>query len=162
VIRQLVRLGFSDIRQFYREDGQLKEIWEMDQYEAAAIESIEVEELFAGRGDDRHQIGRLKKIKLQPKMPALEALMRHLGIGTKFEVNVKEHQIREHRIRVEALMGMGDDELEVVQRILLQSGATDGLGNAGTSFGGDRGLPEPASVGAGKHGAGGKKADTVH
>lgn len=44
------------------------------------IASIEIEELFEGRGEDRKHTGRLHKVKFWNKNQALEALGRHLAL----------------------------------------------------------------------------------
>jgi phage terminase small subunit len=83
VLQELSAIAFSDIRRFYDENGNLKSITELDDEAAAALAGVETEELFAGFGDDRAQIGMTKKIKRWDKGKALETLGRHLGIFGK-------------------------------------------------------------------------------
>jgi phage terminase small subunit len=51
---------------------------ELDDYTAASVASFEVQELFAGSGEERKLIGYTKKVKLWDKNAALDKLMRHL------------------------------------------------------------------------------------
>jgi phage terminase small subunit len=91
VLRQLARLGFYDIRKAFTEDGRLKPIHEIDDDTAAAIASIEVQELWEGRGGDREHIGRLHKVKFADMKGSVELLMRHLGLfKDKLEHTVKD------------------------------------------------------------------------
>ena len=80
VLTELARVGFSDLRKLYNEDGSLKLPPEWDDDEAAAVAGLEVLEEFAGRGEDRTLIGHTKKLKLFDKVRALELLAKHLGI----------------------------------------------------------------------------------
>lgn len=80
VVRELARIGFSDLRWMFREDGSLKPPGEWDDEAAAAVASIEVEEIFEGRGADRKLVGYLKKIRLWDKNRALDVLSKHTGV----------------------------------------------------------------------------------
>ena len=86
VLKELGRLGFSDIRKYFYEDGTLKAIHELDDDAAAAVASVEVEELFEGKGEDREHIGYTRKFKFWDKNSALEKIGKHLKMFTdKFE-----------------------------------------------------------------------------
>lgn len=80
VVEQFRKLAFSDIRKFYKEDGSLKKIHELDDDSAAALAGVEVDELWEGFGEDRKQVGVTKKIKRWDPNKALESLARHLGM----------------------------------------------------------------------------------
>lgn len=80
VLTELARLGFSDVRQLFNDEGALKPINELTDDVAACVSSVEVEELFDGGGKDKVQIGFTKKIKLWDKKGSLEMLGKHLGI----------------------------------------------------------------------------------
>jgi phage terminase small subunit len=90
-ITELSRLGFSDIRKFFNPDGSLKNITDLDDDSAAAISSVEVEELFDRSGKDRVWVGYTKKLKLWDKNSALEKIGKHLKMFIeKSEVDVKQ------------------------------------------------------------------------
>jgi phage terminase small subunit len=80
VLQELVRIGLSDIRKIFNDDGSLKSITNLDDETAAALASVEVFEEFAGRGEDRVQIGLTKKVKVFDKVRALELLGKHLKL----------------------------------------------------------------------------------
>ena len=80
VKQEYARLAFLDIRKAFDENGNLKLVHELDDDTAAAIAGLDVEELWGGRGEDRENIGRLRKIKLSDKRGALDSLATHLGM----------------------------------------------------------------------------------
>lgn len=75
--RRLDAIAHADIRKLYRPDGSLKPPHEWDDATAAAVISIEIEDLFEGSGKDRAQVGHTKKVKIiEPVRPLLELLKR--------------------------------------------------------------------------------------
>lgn len=80
VIKELAKIAFLDIRKLYTENGQLKNIADMDSETAGAIASLETLEEYEGYGDDREKIGDTQKVKLLDKTKALELLGKHLGM----------------------------------------------------------------------------------
>lgn len=99
VIKELARIAFLDIRKLYTENGQLKNIADIDSDTAGAISSLETLEEYEGYGDDREKIGDTQKVKLLDKTKALELLGRHLGIfNDKIDVNVKEKEEKKNAI----------------------------------------------------------------
>lgn len=83
VLEECARLGLYDPRKLFRADGSPKDITELDDATAAAITGLEVMEVWQGTGKDRVFVGYLKKYKLADKNPALEKLMKHLGMFEK-------------------------------------------------------------------------------
>lgn len=86
-LREIARIGFFDPRRMFTEDGRPKAIHELDDDTAAVIAGLDVVEEFAGQGQDRVQIGHVKKWKLADKKGALDMLMKHLG---SYEVDNKQ------------------------------------------------------------------------
>ena len=82
VLRELRRLAFSDIGQGVGERGGVLMLKDMPEDFRRAISSIEVEELFAGKGEERVQVGTVTKLKLWPKDKALELLGKYLKLFT--------------------------------------------------------------------------------
>jgi phage terminase small subunit len=80
VLRELLRVAKADLRQLFDERGALKPVGEWPDEVAAFVSSIEVEELFEGRGEDREHVGQVRKVKLWPKVQALELLGKHLKL----------------------------------------------------------------------------------
>lgn len=82
VMREYARIGFFDIRQAFTEQGGLKPVSEMDEDTAAGIMAIEIDDNYEGYGDDRKHVGVTQKVKFHPKLPALDAMAKTLGIAT--------------------------------------------------------------------------------
>lgn len=99
VIKELAKIAFLDIRKLYTENGQLRNVADIDDDTAGAISSLETLEEYNGYGDDREKIGDTQKVKLLDKTKALELLGRHLGIfNDKLDVNVKEKEEKKNAI----------------------------------------------------------------
>lgn len=99
VIKELAKIAFLDIRKLYTENGQLKNIADIDSDTAGAISQLETLEEYEGYGVDREKIGDTQKVKLLDKTKALELLGRHLGIfNDKIDVNVKEKEEKKNAI----------------------------------------------------------------
>lgn len=78
VLNEVARLAFSDIRNFYQEDGNLKHICDLEDNEAAALSSVKsYEETMPGTSII---VGMNREIKLYNKLDALEKLAKHLGL----------------------------------------------------------------------------------
>lgn len=80
VIGELAKIVRADLRKLFTDDGKLLPMAEWPEEIASAINSVEIDELFAGRGNQREQIGYTKKLKLCDKNSALTLAMRHLGM----------------------------------------------------------------------------------
>lgn len=79
VLNEIARIAFADIRKFYRGDGELKPIVDLDDDDAAALASVKS---YEEKMEDV-TIGVNKEIKLYDKLGALEKLARHLGMYEK-------------------------------------------------------------------------------
>lgn len=112
VIKELAKIAFLDIRKLYTENGQLKNVADIDDDTAGAISSLETLEEYDGYGDEREKIGDIQKVKLLDKTKALELLGRHLGIfNDKLDVNVKEKEEKKNAISdILSQMKSVDDE----------------------------------------------------
>jgi phage terminase small subunit len=83
ILRELMRLGYSDIRALYNENGTIKHPTEWPDDVARAVASVEVEELFEGSGENREWIGYTKKVKFWPKDRGLDLLGKHKKLFTE-------------------------------------------------------------------------------
>jgi len=83
VLREVARISFSDIREYYNEDGTLKNITDLSDDAAAALSAIKTEELFEMDGRKKVFTGYSKEIKTYDKPASLEKLMKHLGLYNK-------------------------------------------------------------------------------
>lgn len=91
ITRGIVAAAFSDVRQLFNADGTMRLLTELDDATAAAIASVEVDELWGNSNDDgRKQIGVTLKVKLWPKVAALDLLCKKLGL---LKAQKMEHDI---------------------------------------------------------------------
>lgn len=82
VLREIKKLAFVDLSQAYKEDGSLLHPSEMPADVRAALQSVETDEIFAGRGRDKKKIGYTRKIRLSDKVRSLEMLAKHFKLLT--------------------------------------------------------------------------------
>jgi phage terminase small subunit len=88
VREELARLAFYDPAAFWNKDGSAKPITDIDPDTVRALAGFEMAELYEGNGDERSQVGYVKKFKLADKGLNLERLGRHLKMFTdKVEVS---------------------------------------------------------------------------
>jgi phage terminase small subunit len=85
VVRELARIGFSDFRKLFNEDGSLKPFKDLDDDTAAAVAGVDVVERAGGMAVDgetgvQHVAMYTKKVKLWDKNSALDKIARHLGM----------------------------------------------------------------------------------
>jgi len=74
---EISRLAFSDIRDYYDDNGLLLSPKQLSDDAAAALSGIEIDEMFDKFGN---KIGDTKKVKLYDKLNALDKLARRLGM----------------------------------------------------------------------------------
>lgn len=80
IVAQYKRLAFFDARSAFDEEGNLKQMHQLDDDTAAAISGMEFEEVFEGGRGEREHVGRMHKIKLTDKRAALADLARIRGM----------------------------------------------------------------------------------
>lgn len=79
IAREYAKIGFSDIRKIFDENGNLINITDIDNQHSSNISSVEIFEEYIGKGEDRNSIGQTKKIKFYDKVAALDKLARMIG-----------------------------------------------------------------------------------
>jgi phage terminase small subunit len=79
-INEYARIAYLDPAAFFDAQGRLLPIAQMPEDARRAVASMEVEELFAGSGDERRRVGRLHKVRFASKVAALDSLAKHLGM----------------------------------------------------------------------------------
>lgn len=79
VLQELARVGFSDIRKLFTENGSLKRPEEWDDDAAAFVSSVEVV-IRKVPGGEEDEVEHVHKVKLWDKNSALEKIARHLGM----------------------------------------------------------------------------------
>lgn len=83
VLRELKRMGYSDLRGLFKEDGTIIPVHEWPEDLARAVSSIEVEEIFEWIDKEKVWTGYTKKIKFWPKDKALELMGKHKKLFTE-------------------------------------------------------------------------------
>jgi phage terminase small subunit len=92
VLVELGRLGFSDLRDLFTENGDLRPIGSWSDDAAAAVSSVEVVVKPIGNdGDGNKIVEHIHKIRLWDKNAALEKIAKHLGMF------IEKH---EHKVNV--------------------------------------------------------------
>ena len=123
VIQEMARVGFSDIRGVFNDDGSMKPMSEWSANVAASISSVEIEELYVGFGEERRQVGHVKKIRLWPKQPALDGLAKHLGlfVPEKVEMSGTLKHEHEHSLKLKDIPGLTVEQLRRIRDIRRQN-----------------------------------------
>jgi len=82
VLRELARIGFSDIRKAFTESGHLLNPQDWDDETAASIASIKVITRPEGETDEngKRKVEHVHEVKFWDKNSALEKLAKHLGM----------------------------------------------------------------------------------
>lgn len=78
--KEIARIAYGDRRKLFEDDGTLKPLSQIDDDTAALLSGIESDEIYRGRGEERHLVGVLRKVKTFDKVRALEQAMSILGM----------------------------------------------------------------------------------
>lgn len=92
ILNELGSIGLVDIRGLLTDSGGLRDPQEWPDDVARAVQSIEVDDIFDGKGTARECIGQTKKVKLTDKLRALELIGKEIGMfidRRKLEVTTK-------------------------------------------------------------------------
>lgn len=82
ILREMLAIARADATQAFDDMGGLKPFKEWPEGLRRSLASLEVAELFDGRGDDKMAIGLLKKVRFWDKNKALEMIAKHLKLLT--------------------------------------------------------------------------------
>ena len=80
VLREAMKIAKFDIRRLYYDDGEPIPIHELDADTAAAVQAVDIQEVYEGYGNERVFVGYTKKYKVADKNAALEKLFKHFGL----------------------------------------------------------------------------------
>ena len=103
-LQELRDIMTADVRDAYNPDGTLKNIKEIPANLAAALQSIESDEIFEGSGDARTWTGYAKKVKFWDKAKAIELFMKKHGLL------VERKQVT-HTMKLEDLIHPANSEI---------------------------------------------------
>lgn len=91
VLESVVEMAKFDPADFYNADGTLKLIHDIPRAARMAMAGLEVLEEFDGAGQERTQVGWVKKVKWTDRLRALEMLGKHHKVFTeKVEVSADD------------------------------------------------------------------------
>jgi phage terminase small subunit len=97
VLKEYARIAFLNPQDLYDANGRLLNVKDMPEDAARAIAGLEEEVIYGSDGEGgKSEIGRLKKIRLAGKIPALEGLARHLGMFAEERTLAQAFQIVIH------------------------------------------------------------------
>lgn len=85
VLAEIAKVGFSDIRKMFEDDGRLKHITMLDDDTAAFVSSVKVVAMKGQKPDEEnphYEIENTLEIKMWDKLGALEKLGKHLKLFT--------------------------------------------------------------------------------
>lgn len=97
VLKEMSEWLRFNVKTIFNEDGSMKQLAEMTDQEASSIASYECVELFGGSGENKVQIGYLKKVKLLDKRAVADMFLKKFGA-----------YIDNHKITVEDLSYLDD------------------------------------------------------
>lgn len=80
VLQELKRIGMADVAEAIDDDGCVKPIRQIDISLRRAVSGMDVEEIWEGKGENRKQVGVIKKIRFWNKVGALELLGKNLEL----------------------------------------------------------------------------------
>ncbi len=69
--QQLMRIATLDVRRAFKDDGTLKPIKDIPAELMDCVSSLDIDEIWEGRGIDREQVGVTKRIKFWSKLEAI-------------------------------------------------------------------------------------------
>lgn len=129
-LKELVRIGTSDIRRLFSATGQLIAIQDLDDDTAAAISSVEVvSKPGLPNEDGTREIEHTHKIKLWDKNSALEKIGKHLAMFTdKVDHTSSDGSMTPKPAAV--LTNLSDEELAHLERLTDKARDTEGVGKA--------------------------------
>lgn len=84
VLNEHARIGFSDIRVYFNTDGSLKNITDLTIDEAAALSSVESDDITIGG----KKIGKTQKIKVYDKKGSLDSIAKIMGYNAPEKVDM--------------------------------------------------------------------------
>ena len=83
ILRELRRVAFYDLRDLTEGEGNIRPIHELPEDIRRALGGVKIEALFAGRGEERLQIGQIRDYHLLDKVRCLIKLGEHVGLFRK-------------------------------------------------------------------------------
>jgi hypothetical protein len=83
VIHEVKTIAAADPRMLFRADGEFLPVHEWPEAIAKAVASVDVAEIWEGRGSERQVVGHVKKVRFYDKNKAIDTLAKTLGLMTE-------------------------------------------------------------------------------
>lgn len=117
LLKRLHEEAEADLADLYDEEtGDLLPVHEWPEvWRRGLVGGVEIEALFEGRGEDRVQVGHVRKLKLSDRVRRIEALGRHVSVAA-FRDNIRVDGLSELADRL-MRAGARADRDDVVQRL---------------------------------------------
>ena len=81
VLERLADEATADLADILNDDGGLRPVHEWPLiWRQGLVSGLDVEELFEGQGEDREQVGYVKKVKLSDRVKRIELIGKHVGV----------------------------------------------------------------------------------
>lgn len=96
VLRELQTFGHFDPKDCFGSDGNLLSPPDMPEHARRALQSFDIEEIWEGKGDERRQVGVVKKVKFWNKPQGLELLGKHIKLFTE-SIEVKTDELTDEQ-----------------------------------------------------------------
>ncbi|WP_128931929.1 terminase small subunit [Bradyrhizobium zhanjiangense] len=82
LLRRLFEEAEADLADLYDENNNLKPIEEWPEiWRQGLVAGVEIDALYEGSGEDRRQVGHVKKIRLSDRLRRLELIGKHVGVN---------------------------------------------------------------------------------
>jgi len=105
VLKQIMRLGFSDVRKLFGDHGGLRAVTDLDEDVAAAVQSVKVVTKNLGKDENGEmQVEYVHEYKLADKKGNLEMLARYLQLFAKEEDDEAKKRERDADTQVKTLL----------------------------------------------------------
>jgi len=127
VVLGLKKRALYDVRKFFDEKGNPREIHELDDETAAGVAGFEFVTLYDGNGEQKHAFGQLRKIRLVDAAQNLERLGRYLGMfKDKLEVTEKNEFAGKTKEELQYFIDHGEwpSESQPGTRVAAQTGSS--------------------------------------
>lgn len=122
VLAQQAIIAFIDQRSLFDENGEFIGMQNLNIMQQVVVESVTVEDVWAGRGEEREVIGTKTKVKLYSRQKAIDNLMKYKGLIGVGDTNIhfgdkKEINLYTESKKLEEKLG-ADAVVELRKRIV--------------------------------------------
>lgn len=119
LLNRLADEAKADVNDLYDDEDNLLPVrdWPLI-WRQGLVQGLEVEEIYEGKGKDRVNVGRLRKVKLDSRVKRLELIGRHIGVGA-FKDVINLAGAIEVRTTID-VTGLTDEQVRVLASIPAQ------------------------------------------